>query len=205
MATLTNPGLPPAGAFLKRAFDVSFSLLGLVVFGWLILLGWLASAIDTRKNGFFLQTRIGLRGRPFKVIKLRTMRDLPGVSTSVTTSQDPRITMVGKILRKSKIDELPQLINVLLGTMSFVGPRPDVPGFADQLDADDRVILEVRPGITGPATLKYRVEEQILANQKDPEKYNREIIYPDKVSINKEYIRNYNFLKDLYYIFKTLT
>jgi lipopolysaccharide/colanic/teichoic acid biosynthesis glycosyltransferase len=158
---------------------------------------------NTGQNGFFTQVRIGRFGKPFKLIKIRTMRDVENLNTTVTTSNDVRITRLGRFLRKTKVDELPQLVNVLLGQMSFVGPRPDVPGFADKLSNDDRVILSIRPGITGPASLKYRGEEELLASVKDPEKYNREIIYPDKVRENKAYIKNYSFLNDIRYILKT--
>jgi lipopolysaccharide/colanic/teichoic acid biosynthesis glycosyltransferase len=107
------------------------------------------------------------------------------------------VTRIGRILRKSKIDELPQLLNVLAGQMSFVGPRPDVPGFADRLQGEERLLLSVRPGITGPASLAYRDEEALLAAQSDPEAFNREVIYPDKVQLNLKYIRNYRLWTDL--------
>lgn len=190
---------------IKRLFDIIFSLTGLVLLGWIILVAFILATIDTRKNGFFTQERIGKNGKIFKVIKIRTMRELPGFDTTVTTQRDPRITRLGAVLRKTKIDELPQLINVLLGQMSFVGPRPDVPGYADKLPEEDRrVILSVRPGITGPATLKYRAEEEILATVDDPETYNREVIFPDKVRINREYVENYSFINDLRYIWATI-
>lgn len=190
---------------IKRLFDIIFSLTGLVLLGWIILVAFILATIDTRKNGFFTQERIGKNGKIFKVIKIRTMRELPGFDTTVTTQRDPRITRLGAVLRKIKIDELPQLINVLLGQMSFVGPRPDVPGYADKLPEEDRrVILSVRPGITGPATLKYRAEEEILATVDDPETYNREVIFPDKVRINREYVENYSFINDLRYIWATI-
>lgn len=108
-------------------------------------------------------------------------------------------------MRRYKIDELPQLFNVLFGSMSFVGPRPDVPGFADKLRGEDRMILEIRPGITGPASLKYRNEEELLAKQKDPECYNKEIIWPDKVHINKIYMQEWSLKKDIEYILRTIT
>ena len=132
------------------------------------------------------------------------MRNDSAFNTTVTTAQDPRITMMGHFFRKTKIDELPQLINVLIGQMSFVGPRPDVPGFADLLKGDDRLILAVRPGITGPASLKYRHEEFMLKNEADPEGYNATVIFPDKVRINKEYVQNYRFIDDIKYIVQTL-
>jgi lipopolysaccharide/colanic/teichoic acid biosynthesis glycosyltransferase len=196
-------GLSLPQRLLKRSFDVAVAVFGLIVFGWLILLGWLAATIDTGLNGFFTQTRVGRYGKTFKVIKLRTMKVSTTVTTTVTTKKDPRITRLGAILRKTKIDELPQLINVLLGQMSLVGPRPDVPGFADKLEGSDRIVLTIRPGITGPASLKYRNEEEILAKQLDPERYNREVIFTDKVRINREYIEHYSFFRDLQYLWQT--
>ena len=132
------------------------------------------------------------------------MRDIPEFNSNVTTDRDPRITKIGRFFRKTKIDELPQLINVLKGDMSFVGPRPDVPGYADRLQGEDRIILSVKPGITGPATLKYKNEEEILAKVDNPEKYNDEVIWPDKVRINKEYIKNWSLKRDIIYILKTI-
>ena len=132
------------------------------------------------------------------------MKPVTGIETVVTTTYDPRITLFGRFWRKTKLDELPQLINIVKGDMSFVGPRPDVPGFADKLSGDDLVVLSIRPGITGPATIKYRNEEDLLAAQNNPEKFNQEVIFPDKVKINKDYVENYHFFKDLYYIYKTI-
>jgi lipopolysaccharide/colanic/teichoic acid biosynthesis glycosyltransferase len=177
--------------------------IGLVLTWWLILLSFVAATISTGKNGFYAQERVGRNGKRFKMLKIRSMKEVPGLDSTTTGSDDPRITGVGRILRKFKLDEFPQLINILLGHMSFVGPRPDVPGFADELTGEDRIILSVRPGITGPATLKYRNEEEILANQPDPEKYNREVIFPDKVALNRGYIENYTLISDLKYILKT--
>ncbi len=190
--------------FLKRLFDLAASLMGLFLLWWLILIAYILASIDTRKSGFFIQERVGKDGKLFKVIKIRTMRDMPSIDTTVTRENDPRITRLGRFWRKTKIDELPQLINVVLGQMSFVGPRPDVPGFADRLTGPDRIILSVRPGITGPATLKFRDEEKLLALQDDPETYNREVIWPEKVRLNREYIENYSFRRDLQYIWRTL-
>ncbi len=123
---------------------------------------------------------------------------------TVSVKGDTRITKLGKYLRKYKIDELPELFNILLGQMSFVGPRPDVPGYADKLKGDDRLILKLKPGITGPASLKYYNEEELLAKAKDPVKYNNEIIFPDKVKINLEYYHNHNLWYDIKIIFKTI-
>ncbi len=191
-------------AVAKRSFDMAVAAVGLTAASPVIALGWLAATVETRRNGFFMQERVGRHGEIFRIVKLRTMRDdLPGLG-SVTAADDPRITRSGAVLRRSKIDELPQLWNVLVGDMSLVGPRPDVPGYADTLEGDDRIILTVRPGITGPATVKYRNEEEILSRQEDALRYNREVIWPDKVRINKEYIRNRSFIRDLQYLFKTV-
>lgn len=200
-----NDGLKMSDAALKRGFDLFGAIFGLILTWWLILLAWVAATIDTRRNGLFIQQRIGRYGKPFNVVKIRTMRDVPGLDTTVTRSGDPRITRLGAFFRRLKIDELPQLLNVLVGDMSFVGPRPDVPGFADQLTGEDEIVLSIRPGITGPATLKYREEESLLASVKDPEQYNRNVIWQDKVRINREYIRNWRLRDDLRYIWQTLT
>lgn len=199
-----DKGLRLRDAALKRGFDLALSFVGLQLTGAVIAAAYLAASLDTGKSGFFVQERVGRNGKRFKLIKIRTMRDSKGIDTTVTTKSDPRITRLGALLRRSKIDELPQLINVLLGDMSFVGPRPDVPGFADQLVGEDRVVLAVRPGITGPATLKYRDEESLLARQGDPEEYNRDVIFPDKTRLNREYVENYSFLADLAYILETV-
>ena len=201
---LPQHALSAGQRFVKRAFDLGLAVVGLLLAWWVILLAYVAATIDTRRHGFFTQRRVGRHGRLFRVIKIRTMRDVPGVRTNVTTDRDPRITPLGRFFRRTKIDELSQLINILLGQMSFVGPRPDVPGFADSLEGEDRIVLGVRPGITGPATLKYRDEERLLARHVDPERHNREVIYPDKVRINRQYVRNYRFLDDLRYLWQTL-
>ena len=202
--TKSFQGFSSVSIIQKRLFDLFFSLLGLLLLWWLILLSALFAWIDTREKGFFTQVRVGQFGKVFKVIKISTMKSSADVITTVTTSNDSRITNLGKFFRKKKIDELPQLINVLLGQMSFVGPRPDVPGFADRLKGKDKIILSVRPGITGPAQLAYKNEEDILAKQDDIIKYNNEVIWPDKVAINMKYIENYSFFKDIYYIWKTV-
>ena len=144
--------------FLKRGFDICLSVFGLIVFSWLIIICWLISTIDTKQNGFYTQERVGRNGKIFKIIKIRTMQCVKGMTSVFTIRGDPRITYLGSILRRFKLDEIPQLINVLVGEMSFVGPRPDVVGFADMLQGDDRIILSVRTGITGPATIYFRNE-----------------------------------------------
>lgn len=189
---------------IKRAFDLILSITGLFFTGWLIIVSAVIARFDTKLSGFFRQERVGQKGKIFKIFKLRSMKHVAGVTTTVSTDNDPRITSIGRFWRKSKIDELPQLINVLIGNMSFVGPRPDVSGFADILEGEDRVILSIKPGITGPASIKYKNEEEILSNEDNPEKYNREVIWPDKISINKEYIKKWSFLKDIKYLLYTV-
>lgn len=190
--------------FFKRGFDVLVAIIGLVLTGWIIFLGIFIARRETNKSGLFRQKRVGKEGRIFEIIKLRSMKDLEGFDTTVTTDIDPRITSSGRIFRKTKIDELPQLWNVLIGEMSLVGPRPDVPGFADQLEGEDRIVLSVRPGITGPASIHYKNEEDLLAEQSNPEKFNREVIWPHKVLMNKDYVQHYSFLRDFYYLYKTV-
>jgi len=191
-------------AFQKRTFDLFFATFGLLTLWWLILITWVCASFETRSNGFFIQKRVGLNGRMFSVIKIKTMRPIPNFETTVTKNGDPRITVLGAFFRKTKIDELPQLWNILVGDMSFVGPRPDVKGYADQLKGSERSILSIRPGITGPASLKYHDEAVLLAKQDDPESYNKNIIWPDKVRINMNYICNWSLKADICYIFKTI-
>lgn len=208
MVTLSNGsvnGLTPGQSLVKRLFDIVAAATGLLLTGWLILIAYVLAKLDTGQSGFFRQTRVGKNGKLFKVIKIRTMRNDPTLRTTVTASDDPRITRLGRFFRRTKIDELPQVINVLRGEMSFVGPRPDVPGFADELTGDDRIVLTIRPGITGPATLEFRDEEELLAHQDDPESFNREVIYPEKIRLNRQYIEHYSFTQDLRYIWRTIT
>ena len=189
---------------LKRSFDIFFAIFGLVFLFLVIFLSYIVSSFETLSNGIFIQQRVGRGGKLFNVFKIKTMKTVAGINTTVTSSGDVRITKSGIFFRKTKIDELPQLWNVLIGQMSFVGPRPDVPGYADRLQGKDRRILSIRPGITGPAQLAYRGEEDILVFKNDPVKYNDEVIWPDKVRINREYIEDYSFFKDFYYIWKTI-
>jgi lipopolysaccharide/colanic/teichoic acid biosynthesis glycosyltransferase len=190
--------------FIKRSFDILLAAFGLLLLWPLMLLIALMIRIVDPGPVIFSQERVGRKGKLFYVHKFRTMATEQNFQSTVTTLQDPRITTVGGFLRRWKLDELPQLLNVLVGKMSFVGPRPDVPGYADSLRGEDRIILTVRPGITGPATLKYRDEEALLAKQSNPEKYNSEVIWPDKVRLNREYVTNYSFKKDLRYIWQTI-
>ena len=184
--------------------DIIASACGLVVLFPVILVGWCLAAYSTRANGFFVHRRVGKDGKMFPMFKLRSMREVAGVTTCVTADNDIRITRIGRWLRKFKIDELPQLANVLLGHMSLVGPRPDMPGFLDALEGEDRVLLTLRPGITGPASIAFRDEDDLLASVEDPEDYSDNVIWPEKVRINKDYIRNYSLLGDLKLIWQTV-
>jgi len=188
----------------KRVFDIILSVFGIFMTWWIMLLSWIVASLDTKSNGLYIQNRIGKEGKPFLVFKIKTMKNIKGINTTITKSGDIRITKSGAFFRKTKIDELPQLFNVLFGSMSFVGPRPDVAGFADKLEGEDRIILKLHPGITGPASLKYKDEEILLSIQEDPEKYNRDVIWPDKVRVNKKYIREWSLKKDIMYIIKTI-
>ena len=203
---------------IKFAFDRVVALLGLLVLGIPLLVVALLVKITMGEGSvLFTQVRVGRHGKPFKIHKFRTMTNEKELS-NIAYPNRARITPLGAKLRRYKIDELPELWDVLIGNMSFVGPRPDVPGYADQLEGDDRVVLEMRPGITGPATLKYSNEEKTIeeyvkqakanGDQRTEEEialwYNDEVIYPDKVKINLDYYRHYSFWKDLIVIFKTI-
>ena len=192
---------------LKFIFDRIVSFIGLVCLCWVFLL--VAILIKIKMPGgpaFFVQKRIGQDGKLFKVHKFRSMRMRreDEAFIGVAAAETDRITPLGEKLRKYKIDELPELWDVFIGNMSFVGPRPDVPGYADKLVGEDRVVLKLRPGITGPASLKYRNEEEILTQVEDPVKYNDEVIWPDKVRLNKYYYYHYSFFKDIEMIFATV-
>lgn len=152
----------------------------------------------------FKQKRVGQHGRLFTVYKFRSMTVAGEGKTSIAAEEESRVTPLGEKLRRYKLDELPELWNVLKGDMSFVGPRPDVPGYADKLQGKDREVLRLKPGITGPASLKYRDEEYILSHVEDPKRYNDEVIYPDKVRLNLYYLHHYSFLKDLQMIVCTV-
>ena len=189
--------------FLKRLFDLFVSLVGIIVLLPVFLIIALLVKIKTSGPLFFVQQRVGRYGKLFSLVKFRTM--LAGQKgNNITVKGESRITPLGVFLRKYKLDELPELWNVLKGDMSFVGPRPDVPGYADRLKGEERKILELRPGITGPASMKYSNEEELLALQPDPVKYNNEVIWPDKVRINLDYMRNRNFRFDLKMIIYTV-
>lgn len=190
---------------LKRIFDLLLAVLGLAVLLPVIAVCWTIAAIETRSNGFFIHERFGRHGVPIRVYKIKTMRSTRQPRSPITAHNMAAITRSGRLLRRYKLDELPQLFNVVAGSMSFVGPRPDVPMYAERLEGDDRVILLLRPGITGPASIKYRDEETLLSRAADPDWYNDHVIWPDKVRINREYFANYSLLGDIKYIFQTIS
>ncbi len=184
----------------KRAFDFLFGILLLPILILPILFCVFFATIETGQFGIFVQRRVGQHGKQFNFYKIRTLKNELHQLGNLKKSAG----MYGNFLRNTKLDELPQLFNVILGDMSFVGPRPDVLGFADALVGDDRIILIVKPGITGAATLKYKDEESILAQQLHPETYNMDVIWRDKVEINKAYVMNWSFSLDLKIIIKTI-
>ncbi|MEW5676316.1 sugar transferase [Flavobacterium enshiense] len=176
---------------VKRLFDIVFSFTGIVLLSWLLLLFWVVAAVDTCSNGFFFQKRVGQYGKLFTIYKLRTMRN-------------GEISVVGAFLRNMKIDELPQLFNVLKGDMSIVGPRPDLEGYYDVLQGEERKVLDLRPGLTSEASIKYFNEEALLKLQPNPLQYNDEVLFPDKVKMNLEYYYKKSFWLDLKIIFRTI-
>lgn len=189
---------------LKWIFDRLVSMMGLLIL-WSILI-LVAIMIRVKMPGgpvIFKQKRVGQDGKLFTMYKFRSMT-VSHSGSSVSVAGESRITPLGAKLRKYKLDELPELWNVLKGDMSFVGPRPDVPGYADKLEGHDRNILKLKPGITGPASLKYRNEEELLAKIENPQKYNDEVIYPDKIKINLYYLEHYSFFKDIQMIICTV-
>jgi lipopolysaccharide/colanic/teichoic acid biosynthesis glycosyltransferase len=190
---------------MKRIFDILVSVLGLVLVSPLFLLIAMLIKLDSRGPVLFRQERIGQAFRPFLIYKFRTMvQDAPKRGSLITYGNDARITRVGRILRNTKLDELPQLFNVLLGQMSFVGPRPEVPCYVELFRKDYEDILKVRPGITDLASLKYRDEAAFLGNSKNPEEEYVNHVLPDKIELAKEYLRQSSFLFDIGLIARTL-
>ncbi len=192
--------------FIKHLFDKIAAFFGIILLSPFMLIIFIIHKVVMPDGKFlFKQERIGQYGNKFYIYKIRTMKsDCDNNNVFVTSAKDDRITPFGKFLRKTKLDEIVELVNVLKGEMSLVGPRPDVAGYADKLTGEDRKILELRPGITGPASLKYINEEELLAKVDDPKKYNDEIIYPDKVKINLDYYYNRSFFGDIKIIFETI-
>ena len=188
----------------KRLFDISLGMVGLIIFLLPMIFFIIIATFSTKSFGIFSQNRVGKNAKLFKLYKIKSMR-VNDSTNHITTANDLRVTKFGKFLRKSKMDELPQILNVLIGDMSFVGPRPDVEGYADKLVGDDKIILSVKPGITGPATIKFNNEEELLAQQENPTKYNDEVIWPQKVVLNKIYVKEWSRLNDITYLFLTIS
>ena len=197
---------------LKWLFDKIMSFIGLLLLSPILVIVSILLKVKMPGPILFCQKRVGHNGKLFTVYKFRSMTVKAEASiaskdseaTSIASTEQSRITPFGEKLRRYKLDEFPELWNVLKGDMSFVGPRPDVPGYADQLKGKDRDILKLKPGITGPASLKYRNEEELLASVDNPTLYNDEIIFPDKVKLNLYYLRNYSFIKDIQMIICTV-
>lgn len=188
---------------MKYIFDKIASFLGLIFLSPVFIIVYILIKIKMPGPAIFTQKRVGKDGKLFTIYKFRTMK-VSHSGSSISIKGESRITPLGEKLRRYKLDELPALLNVLKGDMSFVGPRPDVPGYADKLEGKGRLILKLRPGITGPASIKYANEEEILATQKKPKKYNDEVIFPDKVKINLEYYYNNSIIGDLKLILNTI-
>jgi lipopolysaccharide/colanic/teichoic acid biosynthesis glycosyltransferase len=189
---------------MKVIFDYVMAICGVIFLAPLLVIVAILIKLTSKGNVFYTQGRIGRYGKTFTIIKFRSMTVDHGDSNTVTVGGDIRITKFGAFMRKYKLDELPELLNILKGDMSFVGPRPDLPGYADNLKGEDRKILNLRPGITGVASLKYANEEKILSAQKDPIKFHDEVIYPDKVKLNLDYYYNNNVWVDIKIIFATI-
>lgn len=189
---------------MKRFFDLFFSFFGLMIFSPILLIIGILIACTSTGGVFYRQVRVGKGNMDFKIYKFRTMKvnsDKLGLLT--VGGRDPRITRIGYYLRKYKLDELPQLINVLLGDMSFVGPRPEVRKYVNLYSEEQREVLKVRPGITDLASIEYRGENDILSKQSEPNKYYIEVIMPHKLKINLEYLENRSLKKDIGVILKT--
>ncbi|MCU4166219.1 sugar transferase [Carboxylicivirga caseinilyticus] len=189
--------------FVKRISDLLFSLIGLILLLPIYIVIILLIKIYMGSPVFFCQQRVGRFGQPFTIYKFRTMTVGHG-GNSISIKGENRITPLGSILRKYKLDELPELWNVLIGDMSLVGPRPDMPEYYDKLIGEEKKILELRPGITGPASLKYVNEEELLSTVNDPKKFNDEVIWPDKVKINLDYYYNHTLGLDIKLIIQTI-
>ena len=189
---------------MKRGFDILMSGLGLIVLSPLFLVIAIWIKLDSPGPVFFRQTRVGRFNKDFRIFKFRTMRIDAAPGSLLTVRDDPRITRSGLFLRKYKLDELPQLINVFLGQMSLVGPRPEVRRYVDLWTPEQMHVLDVRPGITDPASIKFRNESDLLAQADNPEKYYIDIIMPEKSRLNLDYVQNHTLLSDISLIFKTI-
>lgn len=179
---------------IKRVFDFLLSSILLIFLSFILVFIWMLTSLDTQSNGLFLQKRVGQYGKLFTIYKFKTIHP-----------KTNKISTIGAFLRKYKIDEFPQLLNILLGQMSFVGPRPDISGYYDKLEGENRKILELKPGLTSEASIKYANEEALLAIHENPLRYNDEVLFPDKVKMNLAYYYNRSFLGDIRLLFKTFS
>ncbi|WP_126651970.1 sugar transferase [Chryseobacterium aureum] len=179
--------------YWKVIFDFILAVLLVLLLMPILIILFVIASLDTSSNGIFFQTRIGQYGKPFTIFKLKTIHEHKRTCSAT-----------GQALRKFKFDELPQLFNILKGDMSFVGPRPDIEGYYDKLTGEDRKVLELKPGLTCEASIKYRDEEDLLKKQKNPLAYNDEILFPNKVKMNLEYFETMSFRNDLRILFKTV-
>lgn len=179
--------------YWKIIFDLILAIILTVFLMPLLIILFIIASLDTSSNGIFFQKRIGQYGKDFVIFKFKTIHE-----------KNRNCSKIGRILRKFKLDELPQLVNILKGDMSFVGPRPDIEGYYDKLEGIDRKVLELKPGLTCKASIVYRNEESILKTQKDPLKYNDEVLFPHKVKMNLEYLEQLSFKNDIRILFSTL-
>ena len=190
---------------VKRIFDFLFSLFGIIILSPIFIIVSIAIKLDSKGSILFLQKRVGRYGKEFNIYKFRTMvTDAEKLGKQITVGKDNRITRVGAFLRKFKIDELPQLFNVLKGDMSLVGPRPEVPKYVALYNEEQRKVLDIRPGITDMASLRYKDENDILGKVDNPEEYYINVIMKDKLNLNLEYIEKSNVFFDIYLILKTI-
>lgn len=201
----TTPTIRSTEAELRRAFDLGVSVAGLLFLSPLLLIAALLVKVSSPGPVLFRQVRVGMGGERFEILKFRTMReDAEAVGGQLTIGDDARVTRIGRFLRKWKLDELPQLINVLKGDMSLVGPRPEVPRYVDLYSPEQRRVLTVRPGITDPASVAFRSESELMALHSEPERYYIEEIMPEKLRLNLEYLGRRTLLSDLRVIFATV-
>jgi lipopolysaccharide/colanic/teichoic acid biosynthesis glycosyltransferase len=206
-ATMTTKAPPPLGLLaraLKRTFDILGSAFALVLFAPLLLVAALAIKLGSSGPVLFRQERVGRNFRRFRILKFRTMvQDAERQGTQITAGDDPRITRVGRLLRRTKLDELPQLLNVLAGQMSLVGPRPEVPRYVEMFRDEFAAILTVRPGITDAASIKFRDEAELLGHSPDPEREYVERILPEKLALAREYLERWSLTSDLRLLWQT--
>ncbi|MFP8893534.1 MULTISPECIES: sugar transferase [Chryseobacterium] len=179
--------------YWKKVFDFVLSAILILFLMPVLIILFVIASLDTSSNGIFFQTRIGQYGKPFTIFKIKTIHE-----------QKRTCSKIGQTLRKFKLDEFPQLFNIVKGDMSFVGPRPDIEGYYDKLVGEDRKVLELKPGLTCEASIKYRDEEYLLKNQEDPLAYNDEVLFPNKVKMNLDYFEKMSFKNDIKILFKTL-